>query len=378
MAKSTAVATTKATPISTAIANRPAYLPAVDDDSDINKINQRGAALPTLSINNNVWTLLENGTEVHTFEDDELTFFFLHIHFDTQRRAFEDEWDEDDPQDPICLSNDGLTPIDGSPDPQSEDCATCWRSQEDTKRRDKCSWFRNSIVVVEYTNGSGDEVRCMARLRINGGSLFGEENRSSGEINGESLIRQFKALKGELWYHPVTAFFDTASKGAQNKLLFEVLLEEYPSEELAQAIVEFKGQQDYVALTQLRARPSDNDDESGEEETRETPRQRAPAKKKSGSSKKTSSRSKRSAKKDKAGDDSEGSDTPTRSRSAGKKAANAGGKGRSKRSNAGADDDARQGGEPAEDSGNVQPEGEQGELLNDPDVANLIGDVDLP
>lgn len=365
-----------------AIDSRPSYLPAITEDSAINQIEQRGALLPILSLDNNEWSLNEGQQLVKKFEGDELVMFFLHIHYTTQRRAYEGEWDEDNPQDPICLSDDNVIPIHNSPDIQSADgtCKGCWRSQEETRRADKCSYLRNAIVLLEWpadnNDPDGSKIRAIARLRLNGNTLYGEENRSGGEFNAESLVREFKRLQGELWYHPVVAFFDTASKNARNKLLFEVLYEEYPSEDLAAYILEQAKENDYPDMTQLKVMTQD-DDES-EQQAEQKPAEKAPSQRKAGkkpaaAAKTTNTRSKRGAKADPEPDDSEGSDPAPRSRRAGKKAADTGGEPAAEPDD-GAEAAGAGGGDGsvgADDAGGADP-------LDDPDIADMIGNVELP
>ena len=383
MAKTTAVATTAATSLQTAIANRPSYLPAVADDAAIFQINQRGAALPILSINNNEFRLLEGQTLIHTFSDekgnslDECTMWFLHIHYDQQRRAYEEEWDEDNPADPVCQSDDGITPLEAYADPESPKCGTCWRNQENTKRSDKCSWLRNAIVLVNYETDDGKTVSVIARLRLNGNTLFGEENRSSGELNAESMVRRFKEMNGQLWYHPVVAFFDTTSKNARNKLLFEILLNEYPTEDQAEFIMAQEQANDYPELTRLKVQVESDEDggdtESSAAPQREAAKPRATKKAGSKSAEAAPTRSKRGAKKDPPSDDSAGADPAPRSRRARKGAADTGGEPTVETTAESTDDDSGSGDGAVEsgDSGDANP-------LADAGIADLIGKVQLP
>lgn len=358
-----------------AVSNRPDYLPALTPDSIINQIEQRGDLLPILSLDNNKFTLTEAGAAIKTFKEDELLMYFLYIHFTPQRRAFEGEYDEDNPTDPICMSNDGIAPLENVIEIQSKDgtCKNCWRSQKDTARSDKCSYLRNSIILIEYEEGDST-VHVLARLRLNANTLYGEEDRTTGEFNAESVVREFKRLNSELYYHPVIAFFDTASKNARNKLLFEIQYTEYPSEELFTHIVEQAAQNDYAEMTALKVIDnSDESDEEGSDPPEKAPRQRAAKTAGSSASKKKASRSKRGTKADKGGDDSEGSDTPTRSRRAGKKAPDAGGDAAAESDDGGAaaDSGSGDGAVESDDGGAANP-------LEDDAVADLIGGVELP
>lgn len=362
--------------VQAAIANRPSYLPAVAADDPINQIVQRPPPLPILSLNNNNFTLLENRTPIYTFEGDECKMWFLHIHLTQQRRAYEEEWDEDDPQEPKCQSDDNIAPLAGILEPESDTCGTCWRNGEDTKRSDRCSWLRNSIVLVEYESASGQQITCLARLRLNGNTLFGEEDRSSGELNAESVVREFKGMQSKLWFHPVVAFFDTSSKNARNKLLFEILLNEYPTEDMAEFIMAQESQYDYPELTRLKVvveSNGGNSSDGGSEESPKEVKQRAPAKAASGGGKKTPASTKRAPKEDTTDDDSAGSDTPARSRRSRGNDTESGGKVEAGVSDAGAaEGKSRRSrrGEPS-DSGDANP-------LEDADVSDLIGNIELP
>lgn len=361
-----------------AVESRPSYLPAVTAESAINQIDQRGAGLPILSLNNDKFTLLEGDNVIREFksQDNELVFYFLHIHFTTQRRAYDGEWDEDNPQDPICMSDNDIRPLEGVIEIQSEDgtCKNCWRSGKETARRDKCSYMRNSIILIQ---GDGpDDEPIIARLRLNGNTLYGEESRSEGVFNAESVVREFKRIKAELYYHPVVAFFDTTSKNARNKLQFEVLYNDFPSEELYQFIIDQAAENDYVEMTTLTVRSDDDvesEQQAGEESEPQAPSQRGKKKAAGRSTKKTASRSKRGAKKDTGSDDTAGADTPTRSRRSGKKAADTGGNSAAESDDGGAASESSggDGAEQSSDAGNANP-------LEDAGIADLIGNVELP
>lgn len=376
MAKDLIAEQTKA--ISTAIAARPDYLPAIDADSAINQISQRMLSMPILSLNDDVFTLMEGRNVVHEFDTDELAMYFAHIHFFTQRRAFEGQWDEDDPQDPICGSDNNEAPMEGFSDPQSDACSTCWRSAKDTKRSDRCSYFRNSIVLIQYTDDNDNLVTCFARLRLNGNTLYGEDNRTAGVLNAESMIRMFRdTLEGELWYHPVMAYFDTSTKGAQNKLLFEINYTEFPTEDQAELIQKELKASEFIKLCQLTV-PKGEDEDGGNESSAPTQRKTAsqgkaeevPAAR--GKKKATSRRSK--PKVDEAEDDSSGSSPAPRVRGARGSRSKRGGKATDQSSDEGSASDESAGG------GSVESDDERdtADPLADQSVMDMIGDVELP
>lgn len=336
-----------------AIKQRPAYLPAVAEDDPIHQIQQRLEALPIMSLNNDDFTLMQGMEVIKRFgpETADLTLYLAHANKTVQRRAYEGEYDEDQQTDPICQSEDGVHALKFSREIQSEDgtCANCWRSQESTARSDKCSYMRNALVLVEYTNDQDGVVSVLARLRLNGNTLFGKESRENNEYNAETVIRECKRLNAQLWYHPLIAWFDKVSKNARNKLLFQLEYNDYIPEELAAQILEFSELYDFDELTRLKAPPVDDDDDEGSTDGQQQPRgaeasakaapQRGRAAAKRGdekasdapastsAAKKTKSRAKPAKRSggDSSGDDSERAGAATTARDSGEKAPDAGG-----------------------------------------------------
>lgn len=369
-----------------AVANRPSYLPQVTDDSAINQIVQSNPSMPILSLNDDVFTLMEGKEVLHEFKEDELTVFFLHINYTTQRRAFEGQWDENDPQEPICQSNDNIIPIATYDNPESDECKTCWRSSADTSRSDRCSYLRNSIVLLTYKNKAKEVVTAVARLRLNANSLYGEEDAATGVFNGESLLREFKRMNAELWFHPVLMYFDTDTKGARNKLNFELLYSDFPSEDQAEYIQDLIAEGDYAKVTALehRTESSNGNDESGDEATAKAPRQRATEKSGAAGKKKANSRKKRAAKKDPEPDDSAGSDTASGDGGADESEAESAGasdapsrSARSKRSARGRaraveQDDA------GDDSDSSSKGSDNVESLDDTDIDDMLDGMEMP
>lgn len=371
-----------AVPNKASLPARPSYLPEPSSDSRINQIDIGGQSLPGLSIKGKRFSLVERREVIRKFPPKvaEIEGVLLDVHEAYQRDKYFGDFDPNDDStwgSPDCFSNNDETPAPDAPNPQSKDCATCqWNSASpDNKAKrntpdalaldDKCGMYRNAIFLM--FDPDDDSRTCLCRLRINSTSCFGNQSRDEGLLNLDTLLREFKAMGSELFYHPVVISFDEESD--HPKLHF-TMLSEYVDEATFNEIAQLKarhgasGTEGWSSYTTRTAYVEEGSSgQNGQSEAAQAPEQRAPEKSGSASSEEAAPAA------DEEASDDASKPSPARGRGAGR--------GRAKRSasDEGGERSDASADEPA-DGGSSQPQ-ESGDLSEDAGVQGMLNNMNL-